>query len=717
MSDNLPVDKQHRAAGMNKFYARLQRYRNLLFRRWWVFLLTIPLALGVEQWRLSIAAPEFASVGQMIVNIKLNTQSGAIGSLYSEELGNFLGTQAALMQGQTVLSRARERVASENPGLPPCSIKVDVSVLPKTTIFILRGTGVEPQYTQKFLQACMVEYINMKKEMASHASDTTVSGLSDQIQKLDVELNRIDDQITAYLGTNDAALLQQATGMNSFLTLLYQQLAQAQSQHDLLSSMTLDQNLLLEQGQQPAMLRSGGVGGLGGDSGAGGSILVNAGVGGQSGLNVAANSIGMEYLTIKQQILLLQADKERFSEFLKPAHPHMVSMGETVDRLGRLLVIYRDQSIEQLEAQKSALALQITNLQNQCQQLGRENVALARKTAEYERFQKKSERVQSLRDQLLTSLEMLDVNKEVSPESVTVYQAASDAQPEQALRLRNLFMAGLLGLGLGFGLLIISDRLDDRMHSFTELQEFFDEEVLGQIPREVSTSRAGDLPLLAADDMRTSFMESFRNLRSSVLYLNQTGRRPRKLLITSSVPNDGKSLTAANLAVSLALGGSRVLLVDADLRKGSLHKRFNLTAEKGLGQMLVEKLDWHSLVLPTLVPHLGLLPRGRTDKSFTEYFFAADMENFLNEAGNEYDYIIIDTPPVMAADDAASLAPRVDGVIFVIRAEATSARIARAALDLLRQRNANVLGIVLNSVRPNTGDYHYYDQYKDYYKE
>lgn len=716
MSDNLSVDKQHRTAVMNKFYARLQRYRNLLFRRWWVFLLTIPLALGVEQWRLSNAAPEFASVGQMIVNIKLNTQSGAIGSLYSEELGNFLGTQAALMQGQTVLSRARERVASENPGLTQCFVHVDVSVLPKTTIFILRGTGLEPQYTQKFLQACMVEYINMKKEMASHASDTTVSGLSDQIQKLDVELNRIDDQIAGYLRTNDAALLQQATGMNSFLTLLYQQLAQAQSQHDLISSMTLDQNLLLEQGQQPAMLRPGVVGGLG-DSGAGGSVLVNAGVGGQSDLNAAGNSIGMEYLTIKQQILLLKADKERFSEFLKPAHPHMVSMDETADRLGRLLVIYRDQSIEQLEAQKSALGLQITNLQNQCQQLGRENVVLARKTAEYERFQKKSERVQSLRDQLLTSLEMLDVNKEVSPESVTVYQVASDALPEQSLPLRNLLVAGLFGLGLGLGLLIISDRLDDRMHSFTELQEFFDEEVIGQIPREASATRSGDLPLLAADDMRTSFMESFRNLRSSVLYLNQTGRRPRKLLVTSSVPNDGKSLTAANLAVTLALGGSRVLLVDADLRKGALHKRFNLAAEKGLSQMFMEKLDWHSLVLPTLVPHLGLLPRGHADKSFTEYFFAADMENFLNDAGKEYDYVIIDTPPVMAVDDAASLAPRVDGVIFVIRAEATSARIARAALDLLRQRNANVLGIVLNSVRPNTGDYHYYDHYKDYHKE
>ena len=711
MNDNFSTVKPDRAALMNKFYARLQRYRNLLFRRWWVFLLTVPIAVGVEQWRLSSVAPEFTSVGQMIVNIKLNTQSGSIGSLYSEELGNFLGTQAALMQGQTVLSRARDRVASENPGLTPCSVKVDVSVLPKTTIFILRATGQEPQYTQKFLQACMVEYNNMKKEMASHASDTTVSGLSDQIQKLDPELNRIDDQLAAFLNTNDAALLQQSTGMNNFLTLLYQRLAEAESQHALLSSMTLDQSLLLEQGQSTALLRTGGMG----ESAAGGSILVNTGVGEQSGLN-AANSIGLQYLTIKQQILLLKADKERFAEFLKPPHPRMVSMGENIDRLGRLLVIYRDQSIEQLEARKSALALQITNLQNQCQQIGRENVALARKSAEYDRLQKKSQRVQTLREQLLISLQMLDVNKEVSPESVTIYQAATDALPQQPLLLRNLLLAGLFGLGLGLGLLLLIDRMDDRMHSFTELQEFFDEEVLGQIPREISASISGDLPLLAPDDQRTAFVESFRNLRSSLLYLNQTGRRPRQLLVTSSVPNDGKSLIAANLAVSLATGGSRVLLVDADLRKGSLHKRFNLTQGKGLSQMLVEKTDWHSLVLATNIPNLGLLPRGQSDKSSTEFFFAADMENLMSEAGKEYDFIIIDTPPVMAADDAATLAPRVDGVIFVVRAEATSARVARASLDLLVQRNAKVLGLVLNSVRAGTGDYHYYDHYKDYHQ-
>ena len=273
----------------------------------------------------------------------------------------------------------------------------------------------------------------------------------------------------------------------------------------------------------------------------------------------------------------------------------------------------------------------------------------------------------------------------------------------------------LVGLALGLAVLFLLDRLDDRVNSFTELQEFFDENVLGQIPNESSLATGGEVPLLYTNAAPTPFVESFRNLRSSLLYLGQAGQHPRTLLVTSSVPDDGKSFVAANLAASLAMSGSRVLLVDADLRKGGLHAGFGITAVKGLGQMLKEKLDWHTVVLPTKVPGLQLLPRGQVDKDSTEFFFAADMENFLTAAGKEFDYVIVDTPPVLAADDAVSLAPRMDGVLFVIRAEATSARVARASLDLLLQRKATVLGIVLNAVRPNAADYHYYGRYKDYH--
>jgi capsular exopolysaccharide synthesis family protein len=263
---------------------------------------------------------------------------------------------------------------------------------------------------------------------------------------------------------------------------------------------------------------------------------------------------------------------------------------------------------------------------------------------------------------------------------------------------------------------MLLERVDDRMNSFTELQELFDEDVLGQIPRERKDIRGGILPLMQPDDKRHPFVESYRNLRSSLLYMAAMGKGPHTLLVTSSVPNDGKSVTAANLAITLAMGGSRVLLVDTDLRKGTLHKRFNIQADTGLSEALTQKIDWHPAVKETNVPNLRLLPCGATTQNSSELFIGPAMEKFMQEANKEYDYVLFDTAPVMVADDVTSLAPQVDGVIFVIRAEHTSARVARAALDMLYQRKVHVLGLVFNSVRATAGDYYYYHRYKDYYK-
>jgi capsular exopolysaccharide synthesis family protein len=259
--------------------------------------------------------------------------------------------------------------------------------------------------------------------------------------------------------------------------------------------------------------------------------------------------------------------------------------------------------------------------------------------------------------------------------------------------------------------------VDDRLNSFTELEESFDEDVLGQIPREKTPGKTSSPPLLQADDLRHTFVESYRNLRSSLLYMAETGTRPRTLLVTSSVPNDGKSLTATNLAITLATGGSRVLLVDADLRKGSLHTRLNVKADAGgLSETLSQGADWHKAVKETAFPKLWLLPRGTITHRSSELFLGPIMEKFLQDSIKEYDYVLIDTAPVMAADDVTSLAPRVDGVIFVVRAEFTSARVARTSLDMLYQRRARVLGLVFNSVRPSGGDYYYYYRYRDYYQ-
>jgi succinoglycan biosynthesis transport protein ExoP len=700
----ISADDRHVRTG--KFFARVYRYRKLLVRHWWILVIFIGVALGLETVHLRFAPVLFDSVGQMIVSVKLNISQS---SLYSEDLGNFLGTQQALMQGSEVLSHARDRVAVQNPNLTPRQPSLNVSVLPKTTIFILRATGENADYTKAYLQACMEEYISLKKKMVARTSDTTSAGLTEQMLRLEPEIQKSDAEIAAFLSTNQVASAAEITGLGGYLTSVYQQLASAQSESDLLQSLSLDDTLLLEQSQSPMVPGIGGMGGFGGNG-----LLVNAGIASQSGASF--NNVGADYLSVKQDIQLLQADTNRYGEILKPLHPKMVALTSEIERDTRELTIYAHQSLEQLGARTNALKLEIRNLKLQVQDRGRDNLDISRKADEYQRLQAKAQRVQNLYDSLLATLQTLDVNKEISPESVTIYENASDATPATAAPTKDLLMAGFLGLALGLGVLLLLDRLDDRMNSFTELQEVFDEDVLGQIPRMRKLDRKGIIPPLQPDDQRHPFVEAYRNLRSSLLYMSQTGPRPRTLLITSSVPGDGKSLTATNLAITMAMGGSRVLLVDADLRKGNLQKRLNIEAQSGFSDLFLKGTDWHQSVRETAVANLFLMPRGLTTQRSSEFFIGPIMEKFLQESAQEYDYVLIDTAPVMAADDVTSLAPRVDGVIFVVRAEYTSSRVAHSALNMLYQRKANVLGVVFNSVHVSTGDYYYYYRYQDYHK-
>ncbi len=641
----------------------------------------------------------------MIVNLKLSIPEG---SLYTEELNNFLGTQAALMQRGMVVQRAHARVAQLGPYSEIQPVALKAVILPKTTIFVLQGTGQDPHYTQQFVEACMEEYINLKKEMRAQTSDTTLAGMTEEIARLEKELRKSDEDLVAFQSSNSVVLLQeQGNSAGNFLAGLNQRLAGLQSEHALLQMLTLDQNL--ERQQQPAA-----------------ASLLNDTPDGSARMD-SAGLADSDYLRARQQVLLLKAEQQDLAQYLRPKHPKIIGLTEEIARRERLLAIFRQQSGEQLDSRKDSLRLQILNLEKQVKEWDARALVISRKSAEFQRLKANSQRTQSLYDRLLATMQTLDVNREISPESVTIMEKAATAVADRPGLTRKVLLGALAGFGASILLLLLLDRLDDRIGSFSELQELFDEEVLGQIPREKSALRKGEPGLLQAQDERYSFVEAYRNLRSSLLYMSEPGQRPKTLLVTSSVPNDGKSLTSANLAITLASAGSRVLLVDADLRKGSLHNRFGVGAGvPGLSEALGQEPDlpkhpaptgndWTLSVQPTQFPNLFLLPRGNATHSSSELFLSPLTVRFLQAAAAVYDFVILDTAPVMAADDVTSLAPHIDGVIFVVRAEHTSARVARAALDLLYLRHVRVLGLVFNAVRPTSVDYYYYYKYKDYY--
>jgi capsular exopolysaccharide synthesis family protein len=224
----------------------------------------------------------------------------------------------------------------------------------------------------------------------------------------------------------------------------------------------------------------------------------------------------------------------------------------------------------------------------------------------------------------------------------------------------------------------------------------------------------GHLPVLQLDDSRHTFAESCRNLRSSLVFGATNGNRPKVILVTSAVPDEGKSTIAINLATVLALGGSRVLVVDADLRRGHLHKLIGVSGEPGLIECVQRAGDLAQFAVPTPLANLFFLACGKLAQTPDGVFLAPAFDNLIRRAREEYDYIVIDSIPVLAADDSTTLAPKADGVLFVVRRGFTSSRLAQEALDLLYQRQAKIIGIVFNRADSRSRSYKYY-KYSKYY--
>jgi capsular exopolysaccharide synthesis family protein len=415
-----------------------------------------------------------------------------------------------------------------------------------------------------------------------------------------------------------------------------------------------------------------------------------------------------DYLKAKQHVVLLEQQWKEWSVNLRPQHPKMVDLQEEIDRQKSLLEIFRSQTQEQLTSRRHALGLQIQNLDQQIEHWTARALEISKKMADYDAIKERIQRLQTMYDGFLISERTVDVEKQINPESVTILQPATAAVLVDRDMFKQLLLAGLLGLALGGIVLVVLRRLDDRPHSLTEIQDLFDETVLGQIPHVRVKDKKAGVPVLTEDDQRHALAEAYRYLRSSIMFLSSNDKPPRTILVTSAIPGDGKSMTAANLAVMLAWSGARVLLVDADLRRGSIHQQFAVPAAPGLAEVLDEQQAWARVVTRNSVDNLSIVPRGTTPRHPGELFVKSIKEQFLKEAGGQYDFVLLDSPPIMAADDVSNLAPFVDGVLMVIRASYTSARVARAALDLLYLRKAKVLGIVFNGVSSACGDYYYY---------
>lgn len=225
---------------------------------------------------------------------------------------------------------------------------------------------------------------------------------------------------------------------------------------------------------------------------------------------------------------------------------------------------------------------------------------------------------------------------------------------------------------------------------------------------------AYDQDLVSYHEPLSMISESFKMCRTNIEF-SMIDRELKNICVTSSAQAEGKTLVTANLAISYAQIGRRVLLVDADLRRPNVHRLFSLSNRRGLTTMLLNGTDQDDAMQITQIENLTILTSGPIPPNPAELLMSAAMDRLIVKTRQEYDMVLFDCPPVGAVTDAAILASKVDGTIFVVRAGKVERKQLQRATDLLKQVKAYSLGFVLNGINPNN-DNHYQYYYKNEYQ-
>ena len=670
--------------GAATFWNRLHRYRTLVTKYWWLLVLTLSISIFVAAYAQMTRPLAFLSVGQTKVDLDNKYYSfgqTANASFGQQSLDDFMETEKNAIMDQEVTKMAADNLQVMYPEMPASSAKLDVAARGPT--FIFTATGPNPVYTQRYLQSVLDAYIKYRKNLKTGDSTEASSRVEKQIPELEDSMKKDDDAMLSFQRLHNTVYTNgKGNGTLDELTSLRTKLAQLNDEYTRLKLISPEQALDRPSGVTSAQQAS-----------------------------MEGTSVESSYREAQDKVVRLQAQMDDLSRDLRPRHPLIVALHSQIDAENKFIASQLSQNRLRNQNQIELVASMIQQTKDDIAVAEPKAQANALLQAEFDKLDEKKQRDVKTYNDLENTLKTAALNNTAEVDPVKIAQKASPAVQIPSSWLKFLSLALIVGLGSGAGILALIDRMDDRMNSIGDFQAQFSEHVIGQIPRDVSAEQA---ELLRPDDQRHQLVESYRNLRSTLLYMPLDGARPKTVLVTSAIPNEGKSTLSTNLALVMAFAGMKTLLIDGDLRRGELHNSFGVSRDPGFTDVLGHNVNWKIAIRDTGIENLHVLPRGRNVPQPSEYLLGKNTDQLLQELYPLYDYIIIDSSPVLAADDTASLAPKIDAVLFVVRLAFTPAKMTRKSLEILHKRQANIPGLILNQVDTNSPEFVYY-QYSEYY--
>lgn len=585
-------------------------------------------------------------------------------------------------------------------GLKVEPVKESRGYYKETSLIDVEYTHPDPQVTAKVVNAIADTYVYSNLEKRTEANSTTGLFLQKRIAELQQQIRTSEERLVNYaknnqiisLDPNQNTVVERLAGLN-------RQLLEAENERK-----TAEAAYNAARAPEAAIA-------LTDDS------------------SKQTGEIEAKLIELRQQrsLLLVEATEEA---------PEVKEVDQQITEL--------DRQLKDMRGRKSATLL--TNLHTRYRQTLEREQSL-RKAFEQQRdqtlsqneaainyriIQQEIETNKSLLNGLLQSAKENDVVLAGKPNNISIvdYALAPDS-PVGPNRTRTVVVAFFLSVGLGLGLALFLEYLDDTVHSSEDVERVLHLPALTVIPSVGGAARrrvfpgttalqkhpnengASNSELLMTGDGRSPLAEAYRHLRTAVL-LSTAGRAPRSLLVTSSLPGEGKTTTAVNTAISLAQTGASVVIIDADMRRPRLQAIFDMHEPEGLSSILssdVSEAEMLALIRSDQSSGLAVLPSGPIPPNPAELLGSDQMRRLLAALQAKYTHVVIDSPPVSSFTDGVLISTMVDGVLLVVHGGRSSRHIVRRSTQLLNDVGAKIFGVILNNVNVQSHDYYYYQNY------
>ena len=665
-----------------------RRYLSYLRERWWVVLVCLVVTIGTVVVYETVRRETYSSFAQLYLSGEVQLTS--VNSLVNEDWQNYYGTQIELLKSVRLQGEVLDKLSIKvEPGgtLP---VKVEVVQPLKTSILLVQATGADPSLTQRFLQGLVDQYLAYKKETRLLTSEDVMISLTDQVAKKAKELQIAQDRWAEFVRTNNVAVLEEeAKSAGLYLAELNMQLAKLKLEKK-----------LLEEGLGAAPTNEV----IAGDPGS--TLLsTNAASNLVLGSNIPLMASDNTLKTARVELQVRRAERDK----VVADHGEIAArrLNEEIARLENTVFIIEQQNVEQRRLELKDAEKRIAAMEASIPAWETKALGVNERLSQGQRLKNDIQREQTYYEKLLGALQNADLSKNVQQERLSVLQPATPGQLTKRYLPIRISAAAVFGLALSLGIVFGWYLLDDRFVSVRDIQDQFGEKVLGLVPQVRVAKSKPKQALVETSDTRRAYAESYRHLRSALLLSSLGESRPQTLLFTGALPGEGKTTVAVNLARVLARSGLRVVLVDADAQGAGVHRLLERDEQPGLLDFLRGDAAMKQVLHNTDIPGLALIPAGTRSSEADGLFLRPKLEELFRLLRRDHDFVVLDAAPILATDDSALLVPHADAVVLVVRPFRTRTRLVRQALDMLYQRQAKQVAIILNRARKDDLAGHY----------